>query len=53
MKIIGLIPSRLGSTRLKQKPLIKIGGIPIVIHTYNFMAKILKLFIYFLSLQKN
>ena len=35
MKILGLIPSRLGSTRLKQKPLLKIGGIPIVIHTYR------------------
>jgi 3-deoxy-manno-octulosonate cytidylyltransferase (CMP-KDO synthetase) len=42
MKIIGLIPSRLGSTRLKQKPLIKIGGIPIVIHTYK-RAKLSKM----------
>jgi 3-deoxy-manno-octulosonate cytidylyltransferase (CMP-KDO synthetase) len=35
MKILGLIPSRLGSTRLKQKPLLEIGGMPIVIHTYK------------------
>jgi len=35
MKILGLIPSRLGSTRLKQKPLLQIGGMPIVIHTYR------------------
>tara|TARA_B100000965_G_scaffold164206_2_gene136707 strand:+ start:4638 stop:5393 length:756 start_codon:yes stop_codon:yes gene_type:complete len=35
MKILGLIPSRLGSTRLKKKPLLEIGGIPIVIHTYK------------------
>jgi len=35
MKIIGLIPSRLKSTRLKNKPLLKLGGIPMVIHTYK------------------
>ena len=34
MKIIGLIPSRLKSTRLKRKPLLRLGGIPMVIHTY-------------------
>jgi 3-deoxy-manno-octulosonate cytidylyltransferase (CMP-KDO synthetase) len=34
MKVIGLIPSRLKSTRLKHKPLLKLGGIPMVIHTY-------------------
>ena len=34
MKIVGLIPSRLNSTRLKQKALLKVEGIPIVIHTY-------------------
>ena len=46
MKILGLIPSRLGSTRLKQKPLLKIGGMPIVIHTYRRakLSKILKTF---------
>ena len=42
MKILGLIPSRLGSTRLKQKPLLKIGGMPIVIHTYR-RAKLSKM----------
>ena len=31
--IIGLIPSRLNSTRLNQKPLIEIDGLPIIIHT--------------------
>lgn len=33
--IIGLIPSRLNSKRLKQKPLIKIDGLPIVVHTFK------------------
>ncbi len=31
--IIGLIPSRLNSSRLKEKPLLKIDGLPIIIHT--------------------
>ena len=31
--IIGLIPSRLNSTRLKNKPLIEIDGLPLIIHT--------------------
>ena len=31
--IIGLIPSRLNSKRLKEKPLIKIDGLPIIIHS--------------------
>lgn len=31
--IIGLIPSRLNSTRLNQKPLLEIDGLPIIIHT--------------------
>jgi 3-deoxy-manno-octulosonate cytidylyltransferase (CMP-KDO synthetase) len=31
--ILGLIPSRLGSTRLKKKPLLEINGLPIIIHT--------------------
>ena len=31
--IIGLIPSRLHSTRLKNKPLIEIDGLPLIIHT--------------------
>ena len=34
-KVLGLIPSRLGSTRLPQKPLLKINNIPMVIQTYN------------------
>ena len=34
MKVIGLIPSRLKSSRLKHKPLLKLGLIPMVIHTY-------------------
>ena len=33
-KILGLIPSRLSSTRLFQKPLLKIDNIPLIIHTY-------------------
>ncbi len=41
MKAIGLIPSRLKSTRLKNKPLLKLGSIPMVIHTY-FRAKMSK-----------
>ena len=32
-KIIGLIPSRLGSTRLPRKALLEIDGLPMVIHT--------------------
>lgn len=35
MKCIGLIPSRLSSSRLPQKPLLEIEGIPLVIHTYR------------------
>ena len=31
--IIGLIPSRLGSTRLSKKALLNIDGLPMVIHT--------------------
>ena len=31
--ILGLIPSRLNSTRLKKKPLLEIDGYPIIIHT--------------------
>ena len=30
--IIGIIPARLKSTRLPNKPLIKIDGIPLIIH---------------------
>jgi len=35
MKILGLIPTRLGSTRLPSKPLLEINGIPLIIHTYK------------------
>ena len=31
--ILGLIPSRLNSSRLKEKPLLKIDGLPIIVHT--------------------
>ena len=41
MRVIGLIPSRLKSSRLKHKPLLKLGSIPMVIHTY-FRAKLSK-----------
>lgn len=33
--IIGLIPSRLNSKRLKQKPLLEIDGLPIIVHTFK------------------
>lgn len=33
--IIGLIPSRLNSKRLKEKPLIKIDGLPIIVHSFK------------------
>tara|TARA_Y100000996_G_scaffold396196_1_gene362062 strand:- start:1757 stop:2491 length:735 start_codon:yes stop_codon:yes gene_type:complete len=33
--ILGLIPSRLNSTRLKQKPLLVIDGLPIIVHTFK------------------
>ena len=31
--IIGLIPSRLNSKRLKEKPLLEIDGLPIIVHS--------------------
>lgn len=34
-KVIGLIPTRLNSSRLPQKALMKIGDIPLVVHTYK------------------
>ena len=43
MKILGLIPTRLGSTRLPSKPLLEINGIPLIIHTYK-RAKLSKKF---------
>ena len=33
--IIGLIPSRLNSKRLKEKPLLEIDGLPIIVHTFK------------------
>ena len=33
--IIALIPSRLNSKRLKQKPLLKLDGLPIIVHTFK------------------
>jgi len=41
MKVIGLIPTRLNSTRLPQKALLKINDIPLVVHTYK-RAKLAK-----------
>ena len=35
MKVIGLIPTRLNSTRLPQKALLPINDMPLVIHTYR------------------
>ncbi len=42
MKILGLIPTRIGSTRLPSKPLLEINKIPLIIHTYK-RAKMSKL----------
>ena len=33
--IIGLIPSRLNSKRLKKKPLLEINNLPIIVHTFK------------------
>ena len=33
--ILGLIPSRLNSKRLKKKPLLEINNLPIIVHTYK------------------
>ena len=41
-KYIGLIPTRLNSTRLPQKALMEIEGLPLVIHTYK-RAKLSKM----------
>ena len=35
MRTIGLIPTRLNSTRLPQKALLSMNGLPLVIHTYR------------------
>ncbi len=42
MKVLGLIPTRLGSKRLPSKPLLEIDKIPLIIHTYK-RAKMAKL----------
>ena len=42
LKVIGLIPTRLGSTRLPSKPLLEIEDLPLIIHTYR-RAKLAKL----------
>tara|TARA_B100000035_G_scaffold315397_1_gene335798 strand:- start:6403 stop:7140 length:738 start_codon:yes stop_codon:yes gene_type:complete len=39
--IIGLIPSRLNSKRLKEKPLLNIDGLPIIVHSFK-RAKLAK-----------
>ena len=41
--IVALIPARLNSTRLKNKPLIKLNGVPLVIHVANKLKKCRKL----------
>lgn len=41
--ILGLIPARLNSTRLKKKPLIRFNNIPLVVHVYNLAVKSKKL----------
>ncbi len=43
MKIIGIIPARMASSRFPGKPLVKIGGIPMVGHVYfrSKMSKVL------------
>jgi len=35
MKVLGLIPSRMGSQRLPTKALLPISGLPLVVHTYR------------------
>ena len=44
MKVLGLIPSRMGSKRLPEKALLPISGLPLVIHTYKRanLSKLLK-----------
>jgi len=41
MSVIGLIPSRYGSTRLPAKALLEIDGLPLIVHTYK-RAKLAK-----------
>tara|TARA_A200000159_G_scaffold163993_1_gene192035 strand:- start:2498 stop:3259 length:762 start_codon:yes stop_codon:yes gene_type:complete len=35
MKVLGIIPSRLESSRIKQKPLLKVLGMPLIEHVYK------------------
>ena len=35
MKVVGMIPARLQSSRLPEKALVDIGGLPMVVHTYK------------------
>ena len=44
MKIVAVIPSRYNSTRLNGKPLLKIGGKPMVQHVYERVSKVDSLF---------
>lgn len=39
MTIVGIIPARLGSSRLPGKPLATIGGLPMIYHTYTSASK--------------
>ena len=38
-KVIGVIPARYGSTRLKAKPLVDLCGKPLIYHVYNQAKK--------------
>ncbi|MFC1855014.1 3-deoxy-manno-octulosonate cytidylyltransferase [Thermodesulfobacteriota bacterium] len=40
MKIVCIIPARLASTRLPNKPLLEIAGLPLILHVYNNIEKI-------------
>ena len=42
LKVVALIPTRLGSMRLPNKPLLEIEGIPLIVHVYK-RAKMCKL----------
>lgn len=39
MKILTLIPARMGSSRFPGKPMAKIHGIPMIGHVYNNVSK--------------
>ena len=39
MKIVSIIPARMGSSRFPGKPLAKINGIPMIQHVYNNVRK--------------